>query len=254
MLRFDPTRADHTKFVETAKKRPKKADKDDFNAKRRKLDEQDEQDEPKVSMDQFYEIRGDLKKSMGSGGFSLLSMFGRSGDGAGTTQTTETESKYEEKLIPKNNAKFLTDLDPFKYDSSGDEADIGTNSTKKAAGSGAEDASKTTSNGAIWHETFFILHPNDERLNGQLKLWYIFLFFTWIFGKVTEENMILSLISEGIAFFVPAEDSNQPHEIDESKKQELRNIVKRKIKKSVKNALPRHVKPNKRFKRFTKNL
>lgn len=62
------------------------------------------------------------------------------------------------------------------------------------------------------------------------------------------------MISEGIAFFVPADEDEQPHEIDETKKQELRNIVKRKIKKSVKNALPRHVKPNKRFKRFAKNL
>lgn len=62
------------------------------------------------------------------------------------------------------------------------------------------------------------------------------------------------MISEGIAFFLRADDGEQPHEIDETKKQELRNIVKRKIKKSVKNALPRHVKPNKRFQRFTKNL
>lgn len=63
------------------------------------------------------------------------------------------------------------------------------------------------------------------------------------------------MVSEGISFFVPADDGvEQPHEVDETKKQELRNIVKRKIKKSVKNALPRHVKPNKRFKRFTKNL
>lgn len=171
MLRFDPTRADHTKFVEIAKKRPKKSDRDDFNAKRRKIDETDEQHEdvPPVSMDQFYEIRGDLKRSMGSGGFSLLSMFGRTGDDVGITKTPHgTDSKYEEKPIVKNNAKFLADLDPFNYDSSGDEADIGTKSNKKAKESGGDDDSKTASNGTIWHESFFILNPSDERLNGQL--------------------------------------------------------------------------------------
>lgn len=177
MLRFDPTRADHTKFVETTTKRPKKLDKDDFNAKRRKLNEDDEQheDAPPVSMDQFYEIRGDLKKSMGSGGFSLLSMFGRTGDGAGTTKTTEGENKYEEKTIAKNNAKFMADLNPFKYDSSGDEADNETRSKNKAKGNSEADDSKTASNGTIWHESFFILNPNDERLNGQLFFCFFFI-------------------------------------------------------------------------------
>lgn len=169
MLRFDPTRADHTKFVETAKKRPKKLSKNDLNAKRQRMNEDDEQHEnvPPVSMDQFYEIRGDLKKSMGSGGFSLLSMFGRIGDDADTTKKkTENENKYEEKPIAKNNAKFFTDLDPFKYDSSGDEADdIETKSKKSAKG----DNTKTTNNGTtIWHESFFILKPGEERLNGHL--------------------------------------------------------------------------------------
>lgn len=172
MLRFDPTRADHTKFVETAKKRPKKLDKDNTNAKRRRIDggnEEHDNDAPPVSMDQFYEIRGDLKKSMGSGGFSLLSMFGRAGDGTGTTTTTNpNDTKYEEKPISKNNAKFLVDLDPFKYDSSGDEADHEPKSKKKSHEGGVADDGKTTSNGSIWHESFFIFKPNDERLNGPL--------------------------------------------------------------------------------------
>lgn len=172
MLRFDPTRADHTKFVENAKKRPKKLDKDVLNAKRRKMDEGDEQyeDDPPVSKEQFYEIHGDLKKSMGSGNFSLLSMFGRTGDDASTTKTAEIDSKYEEKLIARNSAKFLTDLDPFKYDSSGDEADDETKSKQKTKRSeGAADENKTTNNGSIRHETFFIHSPNDERRSGWLS-------------------------------------------------------------------------------------
>lgn len=169
MLRFDPTRADHTQFVETAKKRPKKFEKDDINAKRQKMDD----DAPSVSMDQFYEIRGDLKKTMGSGGFSLLSMFGRSGDDA-AAKTSGIENKYEEKPIAKNNAKFIADLDPFRYDSSGDEADNETRSKKIKQNECAADDSKTTNNGSIWHESFFIVNSNDERLNGQLKFMIYF--------------------------------------------------------------------------------
>lgn len=41
---------------------------------------------------------------------------------------------------------------------------------------------------------------------------------------------------------------------DDAQRQELKNIVKRKIKKSIQNALPKHAKPNKRFRRFAKNL
>lgn len=66
--------------------------------------------------------------------------------------------------------------------------------------------------------------------------------------------ILFFFVLDGIAFFISDEQPEQHDINDETKKQELRNIVKRKIKKSIKNALPRHVKPNKRFKRFTKNL
>lgn len=58
--------------------------------------------------------------------------------------------------------------------------------------------------------------------------------------------------------FKPAEgaenENTDANEYDDAKRQELKNIVKRKMKKSLQNALPRNVKPNKRFKRFAKNL
>lgn len=44
------------------------------------------------------------------------------------------------------------------------------------------------------------------------------------------------------------------NDYDDAMRQELKNIVKRKMKKSLQNALPRNVKPNKRFKRFAKHL
>lgn len=49
-------------------------------------------------------------------------------------------------------------------------------------------------------------------------------------------------------------DDTNKNEYDDAQRQELKNIVKRKIKKSIQNALPRNAKPNKRFKRFAKNL
>lgn len=64
----------------------------------------------------------------------------------------------------------------------------------------------------------------------------------------------LVIVSDGIEFFMPSEHVAAPEENNEEKKQELRNIVKRKIKKSIQNLLPRHAKPNKRFRNFAKNL
>lgn len=64
--------------------------------------------------------------------------------------------------------------------------------------------------------------------------------------------------SEALTLFNPpkGEENEEINEngYDDVQRQELKNIVKRKIKKSIQNALPRHAKPNKRFKRFAKKL
>lgn len=64
--------------------------------------------------------------------------------------------------------------------------------------------------------------------------------------------------TEGLAFFRPPQttenDESNKNDYNDAQRQELKNIVKRKIKKSIQNALPRNAKPNKRFKRFAKNL
>lgn len=58
--------------------------------------------------------------------------------------------------------------------------------------------------------------------------------------------------------FKPPEGANNENtdanDYDDATRQELKNIVKRKMKKSLQKALPRNVKPNKRFKRFAKHL
>lgn len=166
MLRFDPTRADHTKFVEPKVKKRKSKANNEPESKRAKTEENYEHEkedevrdnDPPVSMDHFYEVRGDLKKSLGSGGFSLLSMFNRPADSG--EQITSADKPYEEKLIAKNGVKFLADFDPFKYDSSGDEAE---DVDKKKNCTEIKLDSKIPE---LKQESFFILGSNDERVSG----------------------------------------------------------------------------------------
>lgn len=162
MLRFDPTRAEHTKFVEPKVKKRKAKVNAEPDAKRLKTDSDHEEDleknEVPVSMEHFYEVRGDLKKSLGSSGFSLLSMFNRPSDNADATSTAE--KPYEERTIAKNGVKFLADFDPFKYDSSGDEVD---DSKGKSKGPKIENDGKKLD---IKFESFFMLNSSDERVAG----------------------------------------------------------------------------------------
>lgn len=167
MLRFDPTRAEHTKFVEPKVKKRKAKATNEPESKRMKTEEEvheeyeePEYSEPPVSMEHFYEVRGDLKKSLGSGGFSLLSMFNRPAENADSKPATD--KPYEEKLIAKNGVKFLADFDPFKYDSSGDEAD--DDKKKTDSESKTESDSKKLN---LKYEPFFPLNSSNERVSGR---------------------------------------------------------------------------------------
>lgn len=180
MLRFDPTRAEHSKFVEPKSKKRKAKNNVDPEAKRSKVEEEvvyeaeeeepQETNEPPVSMEHFYEVRGDLKKSLGSGGFSLLSMFNRPADVDDSKSVAD--KPYEEKLIAKNSVKFLADFDPFKYDSSGDEAD---DDKKKDTAESKEDSD--TKKSTLKYESFFTLGLSDERVSGRFCL--IFVYVKW---------------------------------------------------------------------------
>lgn len=165
MLRFDPTRADHTKFVEPKVKKRKAKVVNELDTKRQKIDSEYEQNmeiesnEVPVSMEHFYEVRGDLKKSLGSGGFSLLTMFNRPADNSNTTLTAD--KPYEEKLLSKTGVKILADFDPFKCDSSGDEADDG----KQKINIQMDESDKNKAN--LKHESFFTFITTDERFSGK---------------------------------------------------------------------------------------
>lgn len=169
MLRFDPTRAEHTKFVEPKVKKRKAKVVNELEIKRQKIDSDNHEveqsaeppvnDEPPVSMEHFYEVRGDLKKSLGSGGFSLLSMFNRPADD-NAAMAAAPEKPYEEKSIAKNGVKFLADFDPFKCDSSGDEADDKRNKKME------QKIETGTKKSSIKYESFFQLSSSDERISG----------------------------------------------------------------------------------------
>lgn len=172
MLRFDPTRADHTKFVEPKVKKRKSKATAEPEPKRLKTEDntndeeiEAENNEPPVSMEHFYEVRGDLKKSLGTGGFSLLSMFNRPAENSNETPTTTATNKpYEEKLIAKNGVKFLADFDPFKCDSSGDEAESDDKKESTAIQMKSEDNGKKS---GLKHESFFTFNSVDERVSGK---------------------------------------------------------------------------------------
>lgn len=172
MLRFDPTRAEHTKFIEPKGKKRKTKNTDEPALKRTKTSESEmhpddgEIDEVPVSMEHFHEVRGDLKKSLGAGGFSLLSMFNRPADNETLDESKlSNEKPYEEKLIAKTSAKFLSDFDPFKCDSSGDEAEDKKNKTTAVTASDNKEK-----NSELQHESFFIVSSTDPRHTGEWQL------------------------------------------------------------------------------------
>lgn len=167
MLRFDPTRSEHAKFVEPKVKKRKTKASNEPDSKRLKTEEDHEEyvepenNEPPVSMEHFYEVRGDLKKSMGAGGFSLLSMFNRPAEN--TDSTPAVDKPYEEKLIAKNGVKFLADFDPFKCESSGDEADDDKKKSNSTESRSESDSNKLS----LKYESFFVLNSSDERISGR---------------------------------------------------------------------------------------
>lgn len=169
MLRFDPNRAEHTKFIEPKGKKRKTKNADEPASKRSKTSESemypadDEVDAVPVSMEHFHEVRGDLKKSLGAGGFSLLSMFNRPADNETIAESkSSNEMPYEEKIIVKSSGKFSSDFDPFKYDSSDDEAEDSKNKTTTST-----DLDKKEKDTGLQHESFFILNSTDPRHTGE---------------------------------------------------------------------------------------
>lgn len=250
MLRFDPTRSEHTKFIEAKKRKAPKSKEDKNAAKRFKDDNENDamgNNLPEVSSDQYFKVSDRLKSSIGrTTGFSVLQMFGRSNDNEQANDKNLAKSRYQEIPIAQN-AKGPADFHPFNYDSSDGEDD------EKKASKGKATVAVAKNAGKIWHEPFFMLNPKDSRFSGKSQspgmLWSASLH-----SLISHQCRSPYMIPEGLSLFSAPEREPEGDQEKATKQQELRNIVKRKIKKSVKNSLPRHAKPNKRFKRMTKDF
>lgn len=178
MLRYDPTKQDHSKYL--AQNRRKQEITPNNAESRSKKSKPDEFEKPnpvaavEVSKDQFYKVNKNLSTSLWqeNGQFSLLSMFGTA-----TNESSQNGLKtaYRENLISQNSTqKVIEDMtNPFKYDSSDDEQEVPSKKTqdKTVAGLKPNESKGTgkvlSKNGtAVWHETFFIIGPEDERMKG----------------------------------------------------------------------------------------
>ncbi|XP_046662269.1 probable RNA-binding protein CG14230 [Homalodisca vitripennis] len=121
MVRFDPSREDHEKYIV----KPQEETKDEDIVRKKKKTREDEsgestnvQSKSEVSNEKFYTVKEDLKETLkneGGTGFSLLRLFGSK------EEPQESDNKPEDnrsRPIKKLNPKAKN---PFKYDSSDSE-------------------------------------------------------------------------------------------------------------------------------------
>lgn len=65
----------------------------------------------------------------------------------------------------------------------------------------------------------------------------------------------MDFFTDGLAFFKPiVEYDDQDEYAIQNRQKEMRNIIKKKISRSIKSALPHGAKPNKHFRKFVRNL
>lgn len=214
MQRFDPTKQDHSKFF--ANKQIEKITAIDAEP----IDEiVEEFDENIVSKETFYKVSDDLGKTLKTeGGFSLLNMFGTSNDGQ-----IEQEEYKEKELSKKKTLGF--DKNPFKYDSSDSEDESGFTKKVKQNQIARPDVKKTIGGRmtemGIFRENLFIL-IGDKRL------------------------------TEGAVFFTSSRKLEENGKEFNEVRHELKQIVKRKIRKtqlSLKNQHRGHVTKKYNFKK-----
>ncbi|XP_041984970.1 probable RNA-binding protein CG14230 [Aricia agestis] len=172
MLRFDPSKPDHSKFLAPMEQKPesKKAKKKKNKELQEEVQEQPEivVEKVEVSKDQFYKVSDTLKEAMAEPKeFSLRSLFAN--DNNEEEDTTEQSADYIS-LQSNKDKKVRNPLDPgeknpFVYDSS--ESEDEEEKTIKETKTDVQNVEPK----AVWRENFFF-SENDDRLKDGL------LFFT----------------------------------------------------------------------------
>lgn len=159
MLRFDPSREDHSKYIIDKSNQTKLKEKTNTKKINKPVENVEELAES-VSKEKFYNISKNIANSIRNHntGFSLLSMFGR------TNETSDQNNRMEDDSpIQMNNFSPLklplNDTDGnFKYDSSDTEDEIESTEVKKAK--------QTNRKGAdVFTETVF-LKESESRIEG----------------------------------------------------------------------------------------
>lgn len=178
MLRYDPTKTDHTKFVQNKRKLPTEELSNKKNKRAKQQHETKEQNatEATVSKDQFYKVSSNLTSSLqrDAGDFSLLTMFGRA-DAQPVEQSTKA---YKETLLATKAQKSIADMtNPFSYESDGEEVEIDGGVVKAVPTTTPKVDAKNGKKNAVWHESFFIFSRDDARLIGLFNNYSCFLFF-----------------------------------------------------------------------------
>jgi hypothetical protein len=174
MLRYDPSKKEHQKYLEQPKSKVPEE-----NIEEMELDQEQNQDENQqpfvVSDSTFYQVSSNLKDSIQQNSVSKpFSIFGM----LGISHKDESDEEYKEKEITKKK-KFDIQEVKFKYDSSetDEEAEEGKSKKKKVANQRQKKGGKFSKSG-VWGQNFFVAE-DDERLKGE--------FFSFLLNLFTSE-------------------------------------------------------------------
>lgn len=154
MLRFDPTKPEHSKYEVTAEPSTKKR-----TSKKEKVQAQSVTEEPKfeVSKEQFYKVETNLKEVFQEKqGFSLSDMFG-------TKLRNEKGDEGEGETI-RSLPQVAGDTNPFVHDSSESEDEPASEPAQQAEKVGDSAARSTM----LWSEPLFF-KEDDYRLQGRCQ-------------------------------------------------------------------------------------
>lgn len=160
MLRFDPSKKDHLKYLDLVKGDEIVEDLDCAEAIHEKTKDFE------VSEEKFYEVSENLAKSLQqkseSKPFSIFEMLGVNHE-----DEPEEEKKPEEVKIVTSLPTFHVNQVKFKYDSSDtdEEAETAKDAKKKKSTQKKSKGGKYSKSG-VWRHNFFVA-DGDERLKGE---------------------------------------------------------------------------------------
>lgn len=160
MLRYDPSKKEHLKYLEL----PKNEDSEPEDTK----EEEEQTEKPfEVTEDRFYEVSSNLKSSLQQKENKPFSIFGM----LGITHKDELEKEEEPQKYEEKQIKKIKNYDPlnqvkFKYDSSDTDDDAEKKKIRKKKSKKVEKKGGKYSKTGIWRANFF-LEDDDERLKGE---------------------------------------------------------------------------------------